>query len=574
MPSSRPFRPRRQTPRVSKACHHCRAGKVKCDGAKPQCGTCTRQSRECEYTTVDGRKTRHSEAEFLALRNRIAFLESRLTASQPIPSKEGHDTQLVTHSGCNTPQPPCREEDVAALEANDEQRAWAIGTNGADNVVGVLRTPEYWQIDELFPGLTPTAHSESSLLQVFVSILGSFWNDRTSGKRLYVGPTSNLHLSEAPAPPIVPSSWLQRVVRPPLASCGAALPEDELLNCYWVHVNPHFQLYSSEHEIKNHMRRNPLLRTSVLAVGGLFLEAGDADSDERSLVRDSYIERCVERFTRLSGEAIEVVSLSNVQAFLLRSYLATMMGRLESATIFLGIACNMAKIMGLHVNPDSLRGGDQPMPPTPIDSDRKRTFWACFRMDRCLAILEGRAVLMAACDISVEPPLREALNTYKSPGAATVTPEVLYAFHIDLADLQDKCLGKILCYHTGLLLLHRPALKSTGHRDDHLANSRCSESASAIAGLLKAYSDQFANSVADSMVVHAAFTGALAQMVLLEHPDIASYYKTTRALKTIVDFLVWVGPRSEYARNVYNDLRQFALKWSIKPANSPTFWQT
>lgn len=340
MPASRPFRPRRQTPRVSKACHHCRAGKVKCDGAKPQCGTCTRQSRECEYNTVDGRKTRHSEAEFLAMRNRIAFLESQLTADHATPSKEGHDTQLVTRSGCDTTQPPCREEDVAALEADDEQRAWAIGTNDAENVVDALRTPEHWQIDELFPGLTPTAHSESSLLQVFVSILGSFWNDRTSGKRLYVGPTSNLHLAEAPALPIVPSSWLQRVARPPLAPCAATLPEDELLNCYWVHVNPHFQLYSSEHEVKNHMHRNPLLRTSVLAVGGLFHEARNAGPDEQSLVRDPYIECCVERFTRLSGEAVEVVSLSNVQAFLLRSYLATMTGRLESATIFLGNEIN------------------------------------------------------------------------------------------------------------------------------------------------------------------------------------------------------------------------------------------
>jgi hypothetical protein len=41
-----------QTMRI--ACEWCRKGKLRCDGARPKCGACTRNSRECGYS--EGRK--------------------------------------------------------------------------------------------------------------------------------------------------------------------------------------------------------------------------------------------------------------------------------------------------------------------------------------------------------------------------------------------------------------------------------------------------------------------------------------------------------------------------------------
>lgn len=123
-----------------------------------------------------------------------------------------------------------------------------------------------------------------------------------------------------------------------------------------------------------------------------------------------------------------------------------------------------------------------------------------------------------------------------------------------------------------MILLHRPSLKQTS-AESELANNRCLESASTITTLLKTYRERFSNSIADFMVIHAAFTAALVHLVLLDHPEISSYHKTIRALRSTMTSLAWMTPKSEYAKEVYADLKHFAMSWSIKPANSPMFWE-
>ncbi|KAK1634567.1 hypothetical protein BDP81DRAFT_492378, partial [Colletotrichum phormii] len=312
----------------------------------------------------------------------------------------------------------------------------------------------------------------------------------------------------------------------------------------------------------------------------------------------------LERFTRVSGRETENATILNIQAFLLRSYPAIMQGKTDSATIFLGIACNMAKVMGSHVKPAS--GSDsQPILSTDSETSRKRTFWACFWMDRRLAMLEGRAVHLTACNISVEFPACEFLHQDSESNGGQATPEMLYALHLEFSDMQDKYsfsssssvgdaisdgnlryitwlknlpptlrntkkseyslasfISLHLCYHAGMILLHRPSFQVDGEQD-RLANSPCLESAYAISGLLKAYRKQFSNLVVDFMVLHAAFTGALVHMIMLEHSAVASYHKSMRALRAIVEFLGWVIPHSQYARSIHQDLQTFASTWSI-----------
>ncbi|KAE9569160.1 hypothetical protein CGMCC3_g14755 [Colletotrichum fructicola] len=61
------------------------------------------------------------------------------------------------------------------------------------------------------------------------------------------------------------------------------------------------------------------------------------------------------------------------------------------------------------------------------------------------------------------------------------------------------------------------------------------------------------------MVIHAAFTAALVHLVLLDHPEVSSYHKIIRALRSTVKSLAWMIPKSEYAKEVYTDLKHFAM---------------
>ncbi|KAK1700192.1 fungal-specific transcription factor domain-containing protein [Colletotrichum godetiae] len=599
MQASRPFRTRRQTPRVSKACRQCRAGRVKCDGAKPQCGTCARQSRHCDYNAVDGRKQRHTEAEFAALSSRVAFLEAQLNGNGLL----AHNDSQISH-----------QDEEKALPSMTEDHEPHFDGKGEGNVV--YSTPERWQIDSLFPTSDFVTQSQSLPLKSFASITGGFLHDGKSGRIFYVGPTSNLHIAKATAS-CLPTSKLATAATKPRELPD--LPEnDELVDCYWEYLSPHLILHESQSEVQLVIRQNCLLLIAVLAVGAFFLRK--ETYDRCRLDRNLLIEFYLRRFTIVSGRETENATILNIQAFLLRSYLAIMQGKTDSATIFLGIACNMAKVMGLHVNPAS--GSDyQPILSTDSETSRKRTFWACFWMDRRLAMLEGRAVHLTACDISVESPARDFLHQYSESSGGQATQEMLYAVHLEFADMQDRSLCKIysfsssssvgdaisdgnlryitwlknlpptlrntkksehslpsfmslhLCYHAGMILLHRPSFQFDGEQD-RLANSPCLESAYAISGLLKAYREQFSNLVVDFMVLHAAFTGALVHMIMLEHPAVASYHKSMRALRAIIDFLGWVIPHSQYARSIHQDLQNFASTWSIKPINSAIFWET
>ncbi|KXH45845.1 hypothetical protein CSAL01_02007 [Colletotrichum salicis] len=252
MRASRPFRTRRQTPRVSKACCQCRAGRVKCDGAKPQCGTCARQSRQCDYNTVDGRKQRHTEAEFAALNSRIAFLEAQLNGN----GLHAHNDSQIS-----------QQDEEKALPSMTEDHETAFDDKGEGNIV--YSAPEHWQIDSLFQTSDFVTQSQSSPLKSFASISGGFLHDGKSGRIFYVGPTSNLHLAKTTASCLPTSKLATSATK---SRELPALPEnDELVGCYSEYLSPHLILHESQSEIQRVIRQKCLLHTAVLAIGAFFL---------------------------------------------------------------------------------------------------------------------------------------------------------------------------------------------------------------------------------------------------------------------------------------------------------------
>ncbi|KAJ7016947.1 hypothetical protein C8F04DRAFT_1158646 [Mycena alexandri] len=81
-PRKRPPKPRTEPLRRGKACLNCRHLKIRCDGARPVCGPCTRVPKddECEFTDVNSR-TKELQATINRLKARVKELEDPKTVS-------------------------------------------------------------------------------------------------------------------------------------------------------------------------------------------------------------------------------------------------------------------------------------------------------------------------------------------------------------------------------------------------------------------------------------------------------------------------------------------------------------
>nr|GAT43320.1 predicted protein [Mycena chlorophos] len=90
-PRKRPPKPRTEPLRRGDACSNCRHLKIRCDGARPVCGPCTRVPKddECKYTDGSSR-TKSLEATIARLKARVSELEN---ADSP-PPRSPSDPEL------------------------------------------------------------------------------------------------------------------------------------------------------------------------------------------------------------------------------------------------------------------------------------------------------------------------------------------------------------------------------------------------------------------------------------------------------------------------------------------------
>ncbi|RSL89223.1 hypothetical protein CDV31_015918 [Fusarium ambrosium] len=69
---------------VAQACRNCRQNKVKCDGRRPQCGTCVSKLRSCRYESKVNQPRR------AALKSRLEALERLFTTLQAKPTQDAN----------------------------------------------------------------------------------------------------------------------------------------------------------------------------------------------------------------------------------------------------------------------------------------------------------------------------------------------------------------------------------------------------------------------------------------------------------------------------------------------------
>lgn len=338
--------------RVTTACSSCRTRRSKCDGARPRCGNCARLDLGCEYSLIDGRKSRHTEGEVKALRDRIRHLEQQLEDSTAVVDR-------LVRAAVPRDNWWSGESHLAALEQGDGEADGAGTQQSFDELgqVGFLAgsLPGNWELDlpdgddvlaQASPSQSSEATSAGSVIDTLSAVLGKLRFDQESGEPYYLGPTSSLHL-----PRLNPR--LGRPHTAQLAQFQLYFPPPELpghlRDIYRTTVHRHLPMVqlakldgvkdTSEFAI------NPdLLTTQILALASWFLQPDDPWYSHREACMDYY----QNSFTVTVGYEMDRVSLANAQAFVLRAYMGILQGSLDAANIFLGtVALNFVVGIGI-----------------------------------------------------------------------------------------------------------------------------------------------------------------------------------------------------------------------------------
>jgi hypothetical protein len=181
----------------------------------------------------------------------------------------------------------------------------------------------------------PWDNDKRSLVRSLFSKKGSELQfDQDSGRTVYVGPASNHHLTTAISSPggRVPSEAGYHNVT-------LGRHEVILLRTFQERIHGTFPIIDDDiatepQQLMHEVIGQPLLLYIVLATAAFVL---DEDVLARwSVSRENMVNHYCGRFTASVGVGLELENccLENVKAFLLKAYLDSLRGKLESATVF------------------------------------------------------------------------------------------------------------------------------------------------------------------------------------------------------------------------------------------------
>ncbi|KAI9849484.1 MAG: hypothetical protein M1837_004104 [Sclerophora amabilis] len=115
------------------ACVLCRKRKLRCDGSKPSCGTCTRLGHECAYDEVR-RKSGPKRGYVKLLEKRLAHVESQLKSQDPSETAVNEAASMFPSNG---------EGSVLAQAGFNSAEPINFNFQGQDINTGIFQDPEY-----------------------------------------------------------------------------------------------------------------------------------------------------------------------------------------------------------------------------------------------------------------------------------------------------------------------------------------------------------------------------------------------------------------------------------------------
>ncbi|KAJ5380272.1 uncharacterized protein N7496_002700 [Penicillium cataractarum] len=393
------------------ACVVCRRRKLRCDGKRPSCGTCSRLGHDCAYDEVR-KKSGPKRGYVKQLEARLAQVETLLKGQETDPAPRTSPPQPIETS-FNAP-------------INDDSILGLPDISGIGNDIGGQMPPST-------AGLGPAP----------------------SNPMLFPGPTA------APNDP----SWdlISLGLEEPLPTQDVI---DELDNLFFEKIYPmmpiiHRPRYYASLNLAPHMRPPICLRYIM------WCHAASV-SDKYYFLHHHFYQRARKyaEMDEMKGFGENIISLAHCQMWILTGSYEFRMIYFPRAWLSVGKASRLALMMGLHrLDGNGLDVKQSIMPPKDWTEreERRRTFWMAFCTDRYASIGTGWPMVIDENDIMTNLPASEESFLKSKPQRTLRLSDIIAGEGVStLAPFACVCVLANL-FGRNLVHIHRPQPLDNDH---------------------------------------------------------------------------------------------------------------
>ncbi|KAI1094164.1 hypothetical protein F5B19DRAFT_482327 [Rostrohypoxylon terebratum] len=406
------------------ACMICRKRKLRCDGIKPSCSTCTRLGHACAYDEVR-RKSGPKRGYVKALEERLKQVETLLKTQEPPSFNVSPDT-------AKTPN--------VTFEQNRTQQAPPTPNfNVANPSIGIAndRDMDRWR----FNGESPQA---SSGLDDF-NFNGNISMNIGGMDNSFTWEMIGLGLEE-PLPP-------QETI-------------DELHQIYFDKIHPSLPMIHKFRYLAA-MNLAPNQRPPVALRYAIWTQAC-AVADKYADLKDLFYQRARKYVEAdyVKGYGEHMISVAHAQTHVLLASYEFKMMYFPRAWMSTGAAVRLCQMIGLHRLDGSGLEVKQCLPP-PRDwterEERRRTFWMAFCQDRYASIGTGWPMTIDERDVMTNlPSSEEAFEMSRPEQTQSLAESMCPAGAAKLSSFGGIVLMACL-FGRNLVHLHRPDADDRDH---------------------------------------------------------------------------------------------------------------
>ncbi|KAK0733375.1 fungal-specific transcription factor domain-containing protein [Lasiosphaeria miniovina] len=406
------------------ACMICRKRKLKCDGIKPSCSTCSRLGHICAYDEVR-RKSGPKRGYVKALEERLKQVETMLKTQDPSATSPDANKAMPVSADAGRKQPPNQRATAAA----------AAGMNVTDPSIGIAssRDMDRWN----FPGDSPGGAIDTGF---------------DFGGMGLANPTNNFTWEmiglglEEPLPP-------QATI-------------DEMHQIYFEKIHPslpmiHRYRYLAAMNLAPNQRPPVCLRyamwTLACSVTEKFQDLKDLFYQRaRKYVESDYIR----------GYGEHMISVAHAQTHVLLASYEFKWMYFPRAWMSTGSAVRLCQMAGLHRLDGNGLDVKQCLPP-PRDwterEERRRTFWMAFCQDRYASIGTGWPMTIDEKDILTNLPSSDEAFDLSRPEQTQPLTEAMSPAGAGKLSAYGGIVLMACLFGRNLVHLHRPDVDDRDH---------------------------------------------------------------------------------------------------------------
>ncbi|ETS88129.1 hypothetical protein PFICI_01957 [Pestalotiopsis fici W106-1] len=420
------------------ACMICRKRKLKCDGNKPSCSTCTRLGHSCAYDEVR-RKSGPKRGYVKALEERLKQVESLLKTNDAVPPVPDISKSTAAAAAAPPPVPPT----PAAYDNRTQSAPATASYNVATPSIAIAndRDMDRWH----FNGESPQAANVEEFNFAGTGNMPMGMENMSNLPNNFTWEMIGLGLEE-PLPP-------QETI-------------DELHQIFFEKVHPSIPMihkfrYLAAMNLAPNQRPPVCLRYAIWC---LACSITDKFMDLRDLFYQrarKYLEGDYQK-----GYGEHMISVAHCQTHVLLASYEFKMMYFPRAWMSTGGAVRLSQMIGLHRLDGSGLDVKQCLPP-PRDwterEERRRTFWMAFCKDRYASIGTGWPMTIDERDIMTHMPCsEEAFEMSRPETTFTLTESMSPSGAAKLSSFGGIVLMACL-FGRNLIHLHRPDADDRDH---------------------------------------------------------------------------------------------------------------